>query len=383
MIPDQCRAFMDMNPQVEIIAQSSDIRCYTDQEYRDAGVRVEDNIHDCHVLLGIKEVPIDRIIPNKTYLFFSHTVKMQEYNRELLRQARDKNIRLIDYELLTDEHGVRVIAFGRYAGIVGAYNGLLTFGKRYNLFDLRPANQCKDFDDLKTEFEKVALPNIRIVLTGGGRVAKGAMEVLNGIGIKKVSAGEFVSGDFNEPVYTQLNSRDYYARKDGEPFSRKEFFSDPSGYESHFMDFANVADILIAGAYWDPKAPPLFLREECMGNGFHIKVIADITCDIEGSMPSTKKPGTIDDPVYDYDPDEDAVEPPFSDEANITVMAVDNLPNELPRDASRDFGHELADRVIPALLSRGETELISRATVVRNHKIQERFKYLEEWLDSQ
>ena len=382
MIPEQCRAFMDANSQVEIIAQSSDIRCFSDQEYKDAGVRVEDNVDDCHVLLGVKEVPIDQLIPNKTYLLFSHTVKMQEYNRELLRQARDKNIRLIDYELLIDESGTRVIAFGRYAGIVGAYNAILTFGKRYNLFDLRPANQCKDLDDLRTEFGKVALPNIKIVLTGGGRVAKGVMEVLNGIGIKKVSAGEFLSRDFNEPVYTQLNPRDYHARRDGKPFDRKEFFSDPSGYESHFMDFANVADILIAGAYWDPKAPPLFLREEAAGNGFLIKIIADITCDIEGSIPSTKRPSTIDDPVYDYDPEEDAVEPAFSDEANITVMAIDNLPSELPRDASSDFGHEMAERVIPALLNRDESQMISRATVVRNHKLQERFKYLEEWLDS-
>ena len=333
MIPEQCRAFMDANPQVEIIAQSSAVRCYSDQEYQDAGVRVEDEVDDCHVLLGIKEVPIDHIIPNKTYLLFSHTVKMQAYNRELLKAARDKNVRLIDYELLVDEHGVRVIAFGRYAGIVGAYNGILTFGKRYNLFDLRPANQCKDFDDLKTEFGKVALPNIKIVLTGGGRVAKGAMEVLNGIGIRKVSAQEFLSRDFNEPVYTQLNSRDYYRRTDGNPYSRKAFWSDPSGHESHFMDYANVAEILIAGAYWDPSAPALFLREDAVGNGFLIKVIADITCDIEGSIPSTKRPSTIDDPVYDYDPEEDAVVAPFSDEANITVMAVDNLPNELPRDA--------------------------------------------------
>jgi alanine dehydrogenase len=382
MIPRQCREFMDQNPQVKIVAESSDIRCYTDQEYIDAGIEVRNEVDDCHILLGVKEVPLDKIIANKTYLFFSHTIKMQEYNRELLRKVRSKNVRLIDYELITDENGVRVIAFGRYAGIVGAYNGILNFGKRYNLFKLRPAHQCKDLEELQTEFVKVKLPNIKIALTGGGRVAKGAMEVLNGMGIKRVSAREFLSSNFQEPVYTQLNSRDYYQRKDGMPFKRNEFHGDPSGYKSIFMEYANLSDILIAGAYWDPRAPVLFKREDCIGNGFHIKVIADITCDIEGSIPSTKKPSTIDDPVYDYNPEEDSVEAPFSDEANITVMAVDTLPNELPRDSSRDFGQELVDHVIPALVKLEKTEIISKATIVRNQQIQERFKYLENWLDS-
>lgn len=382
MIPEQCRVFMERNPHVKIIAQSSTIRCYSDQEYRDEGVEVSDNVDDCHVLLGVKEVPIDHIIPNKTYLFFSHTIKMQEYNKDLLRYIRDNNVRLIDYELLTDDNGMRVIAFGRYAGIVGAYNGILTYGKRYNLFSLRPAHECKDLEDLKTEFPKATLPNIKIALTGGGRVSKGSMEVLNGMGIKKVSAKEFISRDFNEPVYCQLNSRDYYYRKDGEEFSRDGFHNDPSEYESKFIEFANVADLMIAGAYWDPNAPVLFEREQIISNGFHIKVIADITCDIEGSIPSTKMASTIEDPIYDFNPEENKVDPALSDEANITVMAVDNLPNELPRDASRDFGRELTEHILPNLLTLDETPIITRATIVKGHKIQPDFAYLEEWLNS-
>ncbi len=382
MIPEQCRVFMDQNPHVQIIAQSSEIRCYSDQEYRDQGVEVRDNVDDCHVLLGVKEVPIDHIVPNKTYLFFSHTIKMQEYNKDLLRYIRDNNVRLIDYELLTDDNGMRVIAFGRYAGIVGAYNGILTYGKRYNLFSLRPAHECKDLEDLKTEFPKAKLPNIKIALTGGGRVSKGSMEVLNGMGIKKVSAREFLSRDFNEPVYCQLNSRDYYYRQDGGEFSREGFHNDPSEYESNFIEFANVADLMIAGAYWDPNAPVLFEREQIIGNGFHIKVIADITCDIEGSIPSTKMASTIEDPIYDFNPEENKIDPALSDEANITVMAVDNLPNELPRDASRDFGRELTEHILPNLLTLDETPIITRATIVKGHKIQPDFAYLEEWLNS-
>ncbi len=382
MTPVQAKEFMEAHPRVMIVAQSSDIRCYSDDEYRQQGIEVVDTVDDCHVLLGVKEVPLDQLIENKTYLFFSHTIKMQEYNKELLKKVVEKNIRLIDYELLTDDDGIRVIAFGRYAGIVGAYNGILTYGKRYNLFNLRPAHECHDLEDLQTEFKKVDLPNIKIALTGGGRVSKGAMEVLTGMGIRKVSAREYLEKDFNEPVFTQLNSRDYYRKADGTAFTREEFHSDPSGFESSFLDYANISEILIAGAYWDHRAPVLFKREDAFENGFHIKVIADITCDIEGSIPSTKRPSTIDDPIYDYNPEEDRLAPGMSDEANITVMAVDNLPNELPRDASRDFGKELSTHVLPALLEPGETEIIRRATIARNRAVQPDFSHLANWLNS-
>ncbi len=382
MIPEQCRQYMEAHPEVKIVAQSSDIRCYDDQEYREAGVEVVDKVDDCHVLLGVKEVPLEQLIENKTYLFFSHTIKMQEYNKELLRTIKEKHIRMIDYELLTDDHGIRLIAFGRYAGIVGAYNGVKTFGQRYNLFDLRPAHECIDLEDLRTEFTKVKLPNIKIALTGGGRVSRGSMEVLNGMGIRKVSAKEYLQKDYKEPVYCQLNSRDYHRKKNGEAFSRTDFYQNPGDYEGFFMDYANVTDLLIAGAFWDPNAPVLFRREEMIDNGFHIKVIADITCDIEGSIPSTKRPSTIEDPIYDYNPEEGAEAPALSEEANVTVMAVDNLPNELPRDASRDFGQELRDHILPQLIAFEEQPMIRRATITKNGHIQPDFQYLQDWLNS-
>jgi alanine dehydrogenase len=379
MTPEQCRLAMEKFPQIKIVVQSSDIRCFTDENYIEEGIEVVENVEDCDVLMGVKELPKELLIPNKTYFFFSHTIKEQEYNRDLLRTVLQKNIRLIDYEVLTDKDHKRIIAFGRYAGIVGAYNGIWTFGKRYHLFDIRRAHKCFDLEDLKSEFEKVKLPAIKIAITGGGRVARGAIEVLHGMKIRRVTPAEYLSQKFDEPVFTQLNSRDYHVRRDGGEFSREEFHSHPERYKSTFDKFTHQTDLLIAGAFWNPASPVLFTREDSMKHEFRIHVIADITCDIEGSIPSTKQPSTIDDPIYDYNPSDDKVEKPFSEEANITVMAVDNLPCELPRDASRDFGQELINNVLPQFWNNDEDDILSGATIAENGKLTESFSYLSNY----
>ncbi|MDN5204072.1 NAD(P)-dependent oxidoreductase [Fulvivirgaceae bacterium BMA10] len=379
--PHQAQHIKESFHDVELVCQSSAIRCHNDVEYEQHGIKVVEEVDDCDVLLGVKEVQIKDLIEGKTYFFFSHTIKKQEYNRDLLRAILDKKIRLIDYECLTDVQGKRLIAFGRYAGIVGAYNGIYTYGKRYNLFDLRRAKDCFDLEDLKNEFAKVELPRVKIILTGGGRVAKGAMEVLNGMGIRKVAPSLFLNKDFDEAVYTQLNSRDYHNHKKGKEFSRNEFYANPENYEIDFHKYAEAADILIAGAFWDPSAPVLFTAHDVLQNDFNIKVIADITCDIEGSIPSTKQPSTIEDPIYDYNPSENKVEAPFTDEANISVMAVDNLPCELPRNASEDFGKELVNHVLPNLIYEDEEDVIKRATIAENGKLTERYNYLQDYVD--
>ena len=376
-IPAQAGEIIEKFKNAQVACQRSSIRCFQDNEYGGFSIPLVDDVSDCDILMGVKEVPIDELIPEKTYFFFSHTIKEQPYNRALLQAVLAKKIRLIDYETLTDQQGSRIVAFGRYAGIVGAYNGLWTFGKRYNLFHLKRANECFDLEELKKQFDDISLPAIKIAITGGGRVAKGAMEVMYGAGIKRVSPQEFLEKEFHEPVFAQLNSRDYHKRTDGSPYHRSEFYQQPGLYEGDFLKFAEHADLLIASAYWDPKSPVLFKREDILNPGFKIKVIADITCDIEGSIPSTKKPSTIDDPIYDYNPSDDAIEAPFKDEGNITVMAVDNLPCELPRDASKDFGRELIDNVLPGLLVEDKDGVIARATIAENGQLTERYKYLE------
>ncbi|MEP5613511.1 MAG: NAD(P)-dependent oxidoreductase [Cyclobacteriaceae bacterium] len=378
--PEQAK-HIAQNFDVNIVVQSSDIRCFPDEDYQNLGIEVVESLEDCDIILGVKEVPIEKLMPAKTHFFFSHTIKKQDYNQDLIRAILDKNIRLIDWETLTNETGNRVIAFGRWAGIVGAYNGILSYGKRYNLFDIRAAHECFDLHDLKKEFSKIQLPPIKIAITGGGRVAKGAMEVLNGIGIRKVSPHDYVHERFNEPVFTQLNSRDYNKRIDGEEFNKSEFHKHPDQFEGSFLKFAKVTDLLVASAFWDPAAPVLFQREDATKDNFQIRVIADITCDIEGSIPSTKKPSTIDDPVYDYDPSADAVEQAYSDEGNITVMAVDNLPCELPRDASESFGNQLIENVLPHLLGEDELNIIKNATITENGILTDRYKYLQDYVD--
>jgi len=379
--PAQAKEVTNRFANVEVVSQPSSIRCYLDNDYREQGVPLQEDLHDCDVILGVKEVPIPELIADKTYFFFSHTIKKQPYNRELLRTILDKNITLIDYETLVNEENQRIIAFGRYAGIVGAYNGIWTYGQRYNLFDIRRASDCLDLDDLKSEYDKVNLPKIKIVITGGGRVAKGAMEVLHGMGVRKVSPADFVNNTFDEPVFTQLSSRDYHRNKNGENFNRSEFYQNPERYEGDFLKYAKAADILIASAFWDPKAPVLFTINDILKNDFNVKIIADITCDIEGSIPSTKQPSTIDDPVYDFNPTQNKVEPAFNDEGNITVMAVDNLPCELPRNASTDFGEMLLENVLPGLIENDDRNIIKNATIASGGKLTERYSYLQDYVD--
>ncbi len=366
-------------PHVKVVVQESPIRAFTDDEYREKGIEVASDVSDCDILMGIKEVPISNLVPKKTYLFFSHTTKKQPYNKKLIQAILEKKIRLVDYEALKDKLNNRLVAFGRFAGIVGAYNGLLTYGRRYNLFSLRKASECFDINDLKIELRKVKLPPIKIILTGGGRVAKGAMETLDTVGIRKVNPKDFLSNTFDEAVYVQLSSADYHARKEGGQFNREEFHQNPQHYKSTFLQFAKVADLLIAGAFWNPTAPVLFTREEMTQPDFKLKIIADVTCDIEGSIPATKRPSTIVDPIYDYNPVTDQVELPMSNPDLVTVMAVDNLPCELPRSASEEFGRDLIDKILPALVIADKDGVIKRGSITKGGKLTEHFLYLSDY----
>lgn len=375
--PAACKEVVERYPQVQIIVQSSDVRCFVDEDYASAGFEVRQDISDCDVLIGIKEVPINRLIPNKIYFFFSHTTKEQPYNRELLRSLLKLHIRMIDYEHLTDQNDRRIIAFGRFAGLVGAYNGLLTYGQKHGLFSLKRAHDCFDLKEMFAQCAKVKLPPIKIALTGGGRVAGGAVETLRAAGIRQVTCRNFVDQQYHEPVFARFKSIDYHYRLDGQPFQLQDFYNDPAAHGSRFWEIAQQAELLIAGAYWHPKAPVLFTPAQMADPAFRINTIADITCDIEGSIPSTKRPSTIEDPVYDYDPKTQTEQPAFSSPAHISVMAVDNLPNELPRDASQAFGRMFVDQVLPDLLYGDPHAKLARATITEEGKLTDAYAYLQ------
>ncbi|MFN6946288.1 MAG: NAD(P)-dependent oxidoreductase [Cytophagaceae bacterium] len=382
LLPHQCKELMEKFPQVSVYVQPSDIRCVQNREYTEAGIPLKEDLSDCNILLGVKEVPIHLLLPNKTYFFFSHTLKKQPHNQKLLQTILQRNIKLIDYECLTDKQGNRIIAFGRFAGIVGAYNAFLLYGKRYKYYDLDRAFQCMDLSYLHEEMEKITIPPIKIALTGTGRVSKGAMEILDMLKIPNVSVQEYLTQDFDQAVYVKLSSADMYEKKDGTGFDRNDFHKNPDNYRSAFTKFLDKTHMLIAGAYWDPKAPALFEKEDMRNPSFNIKLIADITCDIEGSIPSTVKSCTILEPAYDYNPLTGSIESPFSDEKNITVMAIDNLPGELPRDASKEFGNQLLNNVLPLLLNEDKDHTIARGTIADQGRLTEKFQYLKDYVNA-
>lgn len=378
--PVQCKYLLEEYPNLKLAVQPSPYRCYTDAEYLQQGVLLQEDMSDCDVLMGVKEVPKQDLIPGKKYFFFSHTIKKQPHNKGLMQALIEKKIQIIDYETLVDENNHRVIGFGRYAGIVGAYNGIMAYGLKYGLYNLKAAHLCHDKKELFKELEKVNLPNLKIVVTGGGRVANGAIETLGALEIRKVTVYEFLNYSFREPVYVQLHSEDYHEFKDGSLWNQEEFYKHPEKFNCTFAEpgsYASACDLLIHCTFWDPKAPVLFSKEEMRGHRFHISVIADVTCDINGSIPSTMKPSTIDDKFYGYNPFTETLEAPFAP-STITVMAIDNLPCELPRDASEGFGKNLMERVIPSLVGT-DTGLIERASITKDGALMPRFSYLSDY----
>ncbi len=379
--PAQCVQLKWRYEGLELVVQPSPIRCFDDAAYAEKGIALQEDLSDCDVLMGVKEVNIEDLIPGKTYFFFSHTFKKQPYNRKLLQAILDKKIRLVDYEVITNARGVRLIGFGRYAGVVGAYNGLLAWGKKMQSFDLMPAHQCFDRVEMEKELHKISLPkNFKLVITGGGRVAGGAMEIMDAAGLLSVRPEEFLTREFDVPVYTQLHVEHYNEPQDGHPFSRDEYYSDPTGYRSVFMKYAKVADMYVPCHYWDAKAPYIFTREDAKSPEFKIKVVADISCDIDCAVASTLRPSTIADPLYGYDAEKEA-EVDFMDEKAIGVMAVDNLPCELPKDASEDFGNELLEKVLPCLLENDPEDVIGRASETNlQGELTAHFAYLEGYL---
>lgn len=382
--PRQCQYLLAQYPELSILVQPSPIRAFSDQEYQAAGLPLQEDLSTCDILLGVKEVPIDLLIPDKTYLFFSHTYKQQAYNRALLQALLDRRIRLIDYELLREASGgKRLLGFGRYAGIVGAYNAFRAWGELSGDYQLKAAHACADRLELERELAKVQLPtNFRIALSGAGKVAAGAQEILSALKVTQIFPEEYLAGDFaHEPAYTQLNVQDYFAREDGKAFSRKDFYRDNQGYRSNFMPFAEQSDLFIAGHYWSEGSPFLFSRADVRDPRFKIKLVADISCDIDGPVATTLRPSTIEAPFYGYDPQSEQ-EVPFRQKGSVAVTAVDNLPGELPRDASEDFGNELIKQVMPLLIKGDKEGVLAAATeTTLAGTLAEKFLYLQDFLE--
>jgi len=381
LTPPQIVAIEELYPFVEFFVQPSDFRCFTNDEYEYLDIPLKEDLSDCDILMGVKEVDRRTLIPGKTYLFFAHVAKKQPHNREMFREMSEKNISLIDYEYLTTYKGDRMVAFGRWAGIVGAYNALRARGIRTNRFRLKPASQCHDLDEMWAGLRLIELKSdLKILVTGRGRVSNGALETLNVCNIVQVSPEEYLRKEFDVPVVCQIGPEHYVRHKSNLKFSFSHFSIHPGEYESAFLPFTRVTDILVTGHYWDPRSPHFFSEEDMKKNDFRISVIADISCDINGPIPSTLRATTISDPFYGYNPFLEKEEPAFTRPTNITVMSIDNLPGELPRDASLDFGKQLMQNALHDLLADPGSQMVGRATILKNGKLPPAFAYLEDYL---
>ena len=378
--PKACQNVLSAYPGAGITVEPSPIRVFTDAEYRQAGIPVADEMGECEVLLGVKEVPVEALIPHKKYFFFSHTIKKQPYNRKLLQAVLQKDIELYDHEVITDQNNIRLVAFGRYAGIVGAYNGIRAYGAKHSCFTLPGPETLKNREALIQVLKETPMPRAKVLLTGKGRVGNGAREMLQGMGMKEVTVAEYLDADFTEAVYCQIDVLDYNKRSDGRVLGLQDFFDHPGEYVSDFMRFARVTDLYIAGHFYGQGAPYLFTREDARQPDFRISVVADISCDIDGPVATTLRASTIADPLYGYAP-KTATETDYQKDGAIVVMAVDNLPAALPRDASEGFGTAFVNHVIPAFFNGDQDGILQRARMTQHGKLTPRYAYLQDYVE--
>ena len=376
--PEKCVETLQKFPQVEFFIEKSDIRCFSDLEYEEMGLKVVTDLSNCDVLIGVKEVPIEKLIDNKKYFFFSHTIKKQPYNKKLLQQIIKKNIELFDHETIVDNNNNRLIGFGYYAGVIGAYNGLRAYGLKNNTFSIPKAIDLKDRQEFNSILKSLSIPNMKILLTGKGRVGSGTKEVLDFLKIKEVSAQDFINETYNESVYVNIDVLDYNY-SDSIENTVSNFYNYPEKFRSTFSKFLSVSDIYFAGHYHNPKAPKLITLDDIKNPDFNVHVIADISCDINGPIASTIRPSTIENPTYGFHK-EKLVECDFLDENALAVMAVDNLPCELPRDSSEMFGEMFLKYVIPSFFNNDQDNILKNSKITSEGSLTDRFSYLSDYI---
>lgn len=378
--PKQCKAIQGQYPEIHFVVQPSEIRTYPIERYAELGIEVKEDVSDCDYLFGVKEVRTQDLIANKPYFFFSHTKKAQPYNQGLMHTLIEKKIRMIDYECLTEEDGQRIVGFGKWAGIVGAHNGLLTYGKKYGKFDLPSAHNVEDYEELKTTYEKINWPPMKIVVTGGGRVATGLLEIMAACSFKQVNEDDFINKTYDEPVFVHLDIDKLYARMDDSSFDKDDFFANAAAYCCPFGQYTHHADILMNGIYWEENIPRYFKKEDIQDERFKMNVIADVTCDKYGSVPINLGATPIDDPVYGIDKKTFEKVAGFQNTNDvIDIMTVDNLPSELPKNASEHFGNVLSKHIIPEILKADRSIILQNATICEQGKLTEQFEYLSEY----
>ncbi|SHM12656.1 NAD(P)-dependent oxidoreductase [Flavobacterium saccharophilum] len=378
--PSELAKLKQLYHEATVEVESSDIRIFTDVQYKSMGITVTDDVSDCDVLFGVKEVPVENLIPNKAYFFFSHTIKKQPYNRKLLKAILEKNIDLYDHETIVDAENRRLIGFGKYAGMVGVYNGIRAFGIKFELFKLPKAETLAGKEALIAQLKRTTLPPLKFVLTGTGKVGSGAKEILDAIKVKEVTVDNYLTKNYTQSVYVQLDVLEYNKRIDGQVLDFNDFTSHPEAYVSDFEKFTKVSDIYYAGHFYDNAAPMILTQEMLNASDCKLRVVADISCDVNGPIACTLRSSTIEEPIYGYFPLENKEVDVFHPAA-IVVMAVDNLPCEIPKDASEGFGEQFMEHVIPAFFNGDKDGILQRAKITEKGKLTPRFAYLQDYVN--
>ena len=383
LVPEHIKKYKESNPNINFIIQPSNSRCFSDEEYELCGAKINENLNECSIIFGVKEIDPNILINNRTYLFFSHTFKInkqqkniEKHKKDLLLSILNKKITLIDYENIRGKNGTRCLGFGRFAGIVGCYNTLNLLLKVLGKQSLASAYKINDYERLVLNLKNLYFPKTKILVTGDGRVAKGVIELLNLTNIKAVSKKDFLEKKFDQPIFCNLETKDYVTNNSSTDFSLEHFINNPQDYSSSALQYLKETNILISAHYWDPSSPKIFENED-LKDLQNLKIVGDITCDINGSVPTTIRSTTIEEPNYwieRYNLKE-------IDENNdgIAVMAVDNLPSELPRDSSTEFSEGIINEVLPFLLKEDDGRILN-GTITTDGSFLEKYNYLNDYI---
>ena len=383
LVPEHIKKYKESNPNINFIIQPSNSRCFSDEEYELCGAKINENLNECSIIFGVKEIDPNILINNRTYLFFSHTFKInkqqkniEKHKKDLLLSILNKKITLIDYENIRGKNGTRCLGFGRFAGIVGCYNTLNLLLKVLGKQSLASAYKINDYERLVLNLKNLYFPKTKILVTGDGRVAKGVIELLNQTNIKAVSKKDFLEKKFDQPIFCNLETKDYVTNNSSTNFSLEHFINNPQDYSSSALQYLKETNILISAHYWDPSSPKIFENED-LKDLQNLKIVGDITCDINGSVPTTIRSTTIEEPNYwierytlkEIDENNDG----------IAVMAVDNLPSELPRDSSTEFSEGIINEVLPFLLKEDDGRILN-GTITTDGSFLEKYNYLNDYI---
>ena len=383
LVPEHIKKYKESNPNINFIIQPSNSRCFSDEEYELCGAKINENLNECSIIFGVKEIDPNILINNRTYLFFSHTFKInkqqkniEKHKKDLLLSILNKKITLIDYENIRGKNGTRCLGFGRFAGIVGCYNTLNLLLKVLGKQSLASAYKINDYERLVLNLKNLYFPKTKILVTGDGRVAKGVIELLNLTNIKAVSKKDFLEKKFDQPIFCNLETKDYVTNNSSTNFNLEHFIDNPQDYSSSALQYLKETDILISAHYWDPSSPKIFENED-LKDLQNLKIVGDITCDINGSVPTTIRSTTIEEPNYwierytlkEIDENNDG----------IAVMAVDNLPSELPRDSSTEFSEGIINEVLPFLLKEDDGRILN-GTITTDGSFLEKYNYLNDYI---